>query len=387
MKVLIYSHDFFPIPGGVQTVVFELACGLTTWRSGPSPGPIEVTVVTQTREQTPEDRSWPFALVRCPSLGRLFRLLRDADVIHVAGPAMLPTAVGLALRKPTIIEHHGYQSMCPNGILLMGTDRTVCPGHFMAGRYAECVRCNLADVGRFRSFRSLVLQFPRRWLCKLATANIAVTGHVARRIALPRTQTILHGIRDPGSVGLRKNGNEIQLGYVGRLVQEKGLPLLIEAAVRLKTEGFSFHLTFVGGGPLRERLEEASRNLGIASHVTFTGELRGVALENAVRPIQILVMPSLWEETAGLAAIEQMMRGGVVVASDIGGLSEVVGDAGLKFVAGNSEALYARLREVLESPPLAASLGSRARARASQTFSRDNMIRAHISLYREAMRH
>jgi glycosyltransferase involved in cell wall biosynthesis len=98
-----------------------------------------------------------------------------------------------------------------------------------------------------------------------------------------------------------------------------------------------------------------------------------------------VVMPSQWEETAGLAAIEQMMRGGVVVAANIGGLGEVVGDAGLRFTAGDADDLYSRLREAIESPSLRKSLGTAARERAVQAFGRDSMIEKHLSLYREAL--
>ena len=167
------------------------------------------------------------------------------------------------------------------------------------------------------------------------------------------------------------------------LFERKGFQSFWKRPSSSRTMDFPFHLTFVGGGPLREQLEKESQNLGIACYVTFTGDLAGADLESAVRPIQIVVMPSLMEETAGLAAIEQMMRGGVIIASDIGGLSEVVGDAGLKCVPGDSASLYARLREVLENPSLAASLGSLARSRAVQLFNRDKMVQAHISVYRE----
>jgi FkbM family methyltransferase len=290
-------------------------------------------------------------------------------------------AIGLALRKPVVIEHHGYQAMCPNGILLLGTGRSVCPGHFMAGHYLQCLRCNSGDMGWLESLRSLVLQFPRRWLCKLASANVAITDHVRRRIALPRTQTVLYGIRDPGCTREPQDGNVVEIGYVGRLVQEKGLPVLLNAAKQLQDEGRSFHLTLVGDGPLRKQLEDESQHLGVASRVKFTGELAGADLDRAVRPLQVVVMPSLCEETAGLSAIEQMMRGGVVVASDIGGLTEVLGDAGLKFTPGDSHALCARLRELLEKPSLAASLSSAARERASKVFKLQTMIEAYVALY------
>lgn len=385
MKVLIYTEYFFPVSGGVQTNVYELACGLSEWHRAHSDDPeLEVTIVTQTRETTPKDDSWPFRLVRKPTFTKLFNLVRSADVIHVAGPAMLPMLFSIILRRPMIVEHHGYQSICPNGILLLGTDRTVCPGHFMAGRYWNCVRCNAKDMGWTGSLRGLLLMFPRRLLSKMVPVNVAISNHVAGRLVLPRTRTILYGIRDPGYGRLPQNGNSVQIGYVGRLVQEKGLPLVLAAAQRLKDDGFAFHLRFVGDGPVRKQLEAETERLGMSNQVSFTGDLTGPELERAVRPIQIALMPSLCEETAGLSAIEQMMRGGLVIASDIGGLSEIVGDGGLKFAPGNAEALYLKLRGVLESPSLVSSLGEHARKRAVQLFSRDTMIRAHVSVYREA---
>lgn len=389
MKVLIYSEYFFPVTGGVQTIVFELACGLAeSTKNNASRDPVDVTVVTRTAGRTVEEERWPFRLVRRPSLVKLIRLIGDADVIHLAGPALLPMALGLALGKPVVVEHHGYQSVCPNGLLLIGASEAVtgCPGHFMARRYNLCLACNSKDMGWSGSLRALTLQFPRRWLCRLVSSNVAVTDHVARRIALPRTRTILHGIRDPGFQRPCCNGKTIRIGYVGRLVREKGLSLLLKAGKRLKDDGFTFQIIFVGEGPLRKELERESNELGLAERVTFTGELFGADLEKAVRRLQVLVMPSLWEETAGLAAIEQMMRGGVVIASDIGGLSEIVGDAGLKFAPGDAEALYLRLRKMFEDPSIAASLPSSARERAELIFNRDTMIQKHVSVYQEVAR-
>jgi glycogen synthase len=384
VKIAIYSEYFFPVTGGVQSNILELACGLSEHQD--SRGRIDVTLITRTGETTGEDSSWPFRLVRRPKLAKLIRLLREADVIHIAGPAMLPMAIGLALRKPVVIEHHGYQAMCPNGILLLGTDHTVCPGYFMAGRYSRCLQCNADDMGWFGSARSLVLQFPRRWLCKLASVNVSITDHVSRRIALPRTRTILYGIRDPGCTpAVVPNGHQVEIGYVGRLVPEKGVPVLLKAAKRLQDERLFFHLTIIGGGPLRTNLETEAQRLGLERSVRFAGELTGADLDRAVQPLQIVVMPSLWEETAGLSAIEQMMRGQVVVASDIGGLSEVVGDSGVKVAPGDSEALYVGLRGLLEAPSVLGSLGVAARARAAVKFKLQTMIEAYVGLYNSVL--
>ena len=136
--------------------------------------------------------------------------------------------------------------------------------------------------------------------------------------------------------------------------------------------GFSFHLALIGDGAERETLEREARRLGLQDRITFMGYLSGAAFEEAVRALRVVVMPSQWEETAGLAVMEKMMRGGLVVVADIGGLSEVVGDAGLKFAPGDVETLYSQLRLVLENPSIVATVRSAARARALKHFNRDS---------------
>jgi len=374
--------------GGIQTVTLSLATGLAEWGKTHPGESVEVIFVTQTPANGMDESQLPFCVVRRPSVRELIRYVRSADVLHLAGPALLPLLFARFLRTPTVVEHHGYQSVCPNGLLLYAPDQTICPGHFMAARYQKCLKCNAKDLGWAGTFRHLVTTFPRRWLCERVTRNIAVSQHVAMRIALPRTSTIYHGIQDACEVrpdSSPHSADRLRIGYVGRLVGEKGLPLLLDAAKQLAQKGVSFHLTLVGDGTQREELENTTRGLGLQDRVTFTGELQASELEEVLREIQVIVMPSRCEETAGLAAMEQMMRGGVVVAADIGGLSEVVGDAGLKFFTADSAALAACLLQIHENPSLINSLGSAARSRARQFFNLDSMIQRHIRVYEEAI--
>jgi glycosyltransferase involved in cell wall biosynthesis len=89
--------------------------------------------------------------------------------------------------------------------------------------------------------------------------------------------------------------------------------------------------------------------------------------------------------TAGLAAIEQMMRGRLVIASDIGGLGELVDGCGLLFPAGNIEALAQCMRTVLDHPEIVEFTGNAARRRALDLFSKTRMVKEHYELYRELM--
>jgi glycosyltransferase involved in cell wall biosynthesis len=171
--------------------------------------------------------------------------------------------------------------------------------------------------------------------------------------------------------------------YAGRFVKEKGLALLVQAAGRLAREGLSFRLKFIGDGPERANLEADVRDRQLQDRTTFTGMLAPEELQLEMAGVTALVMPSIWEETAGLAAMEQMMRSKALIVSEIGGLSEVVGDAGLKFPAGDPVALSNCMRRVIEEPEMTRQLGAAARHRALAFFSEDAMIDAHMRLYRE----
>lgn len=388
MRILIYSHAFPPMIGGVESIASSLAEGLAKWPRTHGQPPVEVTVATNTPAGAMDDSRLPFRVIRQASLPTLVSLIRSADIVHLAGPTLLPLVLGYLLRKMVFVEHHGYQSICPNGVLIYQPDKTVCPGHFMARRYRECLRCESRVIGGMAGLRSIVLTFPRRWLCARVAGNIAVSHHVARRISLPLTKTVYHGIDAAGLAQLAPiiaNEEQLNVGYVGRFVEGKGLLTLLNAVKLLLASGRTFHLMLVGDGPLRESLERQVENLGLKAHVTFTGFLSGSLLNDVLRSIHVVVLPSECEETAGLAAMEHMLRGGVVVVADIGGLGEVVGDAGIRFTPGDSASLASHLAQLQDDPSLQAKLRSEARKRADRLFVRDTMVSEHLSFYREAM--
>jgi glycosyltransferase involved in cell wall biosynthesis len=389
MKVLIYGEYFFPVIGGVQTFMDLFARGLSECTRADllnGSGPIEVTVVTNTPRGEMDDSKLSYRVVRRPNLRQLARLIRESDLVHVEGPAFLPMLISRMSGKPYIVEHHVYQAICPNGLLFKQPSQTACIGHFGKREYGECFRCCAATMGAAGSFRALLLAFPRRALCKSAFANIMVTNHVGQRLEMPRSHTIYYGIDDVPANSARSDANNpsvVEFGYVGRLVAEKGLPLLIEAANHLAKNGTSFRISFVGDGPERARLENLVDKYGLRERVQFTGDMRGPDFARVTSQITAVVMPSIWEETAGLAAIEQMMRGGLVIAADIGGLGEIVDGAGLKFQAGDWRSLASAMQRVIDDPSLAKSMGSAARARANALFRRDPMIESQVSLCKE----
>lgn len=385
MKVVFYTEDFAPTIGGVQTIVMELARGLVKWHEmldGNSIDRFDVIVATRTPRGDMDDSALPFGVLREPTLTQLFQLFHKADVIHLAGASIVPMVLGLSLQKPVVVEHHGYQAICPSGNYLHEPDRTACPGHFRNGNYAECFRCGAVEASRFRSARNLMLLFPRRWLAGRVAANVAVSDHNKRRVALPETQTIYHGITEAASHDTFSRPTEaLVLAYVGRLVPEKGVDVLLRGAAVAWNSRCEFRLKIVGDGPERSRLERLADELQLGGRVTFLGYRDGSSLEEAMEDVSVIVMPSLCEEACPVAAIEQMMRGRLLIAAEIGGLDEVVGRTGLKFPPGDASALAGCIRRVADDRRLAGSLGAAARERALDLFLKIDMVRKHVALY------
>ena len=124
MKLLIYSHFFAPSIGGVENIVLSLARGLAELRDSNGVSQFEVTLFTETQAGNNDDAALPFRVVRRAGLIQLWQLIRSSDVVHVAGPALAPLFLSFIARKPLVIEHHGYQAICPNGVMVYQPDRT-----------------------------------------------------------------------------------------------------------------------------------------------------------------------------------------------------------------------------------------------------------------------
>jgi glycogen synthase len=384
MKLLLYSVYFPPSTGGVETIVMELARGLAGYAAEEPGGErFEVTVVTRTPGDPREDARLPFRVVRLPGFRKLVRLIRGADLIHIAGPALAPLALGFLMRKPVVVEHHAFQAACPNGQLFYELNQSVCPGHYMAGRYRKCMRCNAKVMGFAGSMRMLFLTPVRRWLANRARVNITPTDWLAGVVKLKRMKTIHHGI-PPGPAPIARPISAPSFAYIGRLVTTKGVPVLLQAAKQLRREGFEFRLKIIGDGPERESL--MSQAAGLDGTVEFVGHVPGSRQDDVLSGTGTVVMPSQSGEAFGLVAVENMLRGKLLIVSDVGSLGELIGDTGLVFPAGDARALTSCMRRVLEDPSFASSHASAARDRAMQLFSLDSMIQGHLSIYREAAR-
>lgn len=384
MKLLIYSNFFAPSVGGVETFVLSLARGLAAFRAPGGEVEFEITVVTQTAASTFDDESLPFRIVRQPNAIQLWDLVRACDVLHVAGAALPPIIQGWLARKPVIVEHHGFQTICPNGQLLIEPSGTPCPGHFMAGRHAECLRCSSAE-GVFASFKLWSLTFARRWLCRRVARNITPTAWLGGLIQLPRIAAIPHGLEfvAPAPVHSAAASQVPVVAFQGRLVSTKGVGVLFEAAHILLEQNREFAMLVIGDGPERASLERLAQNAPLAGRVRFAGRLVGAELEGALAQAAAVVVPSLGGEVFGLVVAENMSRGLPVIASDLGAFVEVLGEGGLTFRTGDAAGLAVELGRILDDPAFAARVGQLGRMRAVEFCDFRRMLEAHARIYRD----
>lgn len=159
----------------------------------------------------------------------------------------------------------------------------------------------------------------------------------------------------------------------GRFVEQKGHRYLIDAAAEIVRQVPSTYFLLLGDGPLRETLQQHIAASGLTDHFIFAGMLRDFNLELAGS--DLLIHPSI-EEPFGIVLLEAMRASLPVVASDIGGIPEVVsaGETALLVPPRNPQALADSTLRVLRDPVLGASLGRAAHARFEHLFTADRMI-------------
>jgi colanic acid/amylovoran biosynthesis glycosyltransferase len=159
-----------------------------------------------------------------------------------------------------------------------------------------------------------------------------------------------------------------QLVCVGRLSEQKGHGVLLQAAGNLASEGVDFKLVLVGDGPLRSQVEAMIVDLGLRSHVEITGWASSAVVEAHLLKSKALVLPS-FAEGLPVVLMESLALGRPVVSTYVAGIPELVEPqvTGWLVPAGCVDALTDSLREVLQADTvLLTEMGKQGRARVLQ---------------------
>ena len=176
------------------------------------------------------------------------------------------------------------------------------------------------------------------------------------------------------------------VGFLGRLLAEKGLLDLVEALVGLPA---AVGLRLIGEGALRPQIERRAAELGLSERVTISGPLSSTAVPAALRQLDALALPSRtqpsWKEQFGRALIEAMSCGLPVIGSDSGEIPNVIGDAGLVVPEGDVAALRGAIAQLYEDANLCANLAQRGRQRVLDQFTQAAIARRHVAVYQQML--
>lgn len=169
--------------------------------------------------------------------------------------------------------------------------------------------------------------------------------------------------------------------FVGRLVREKGVHTLLEAAPSVLAEYPDVKFVIAGSGPYRQELEGLAERLGIGGKVLFAGFVADEERNRLFRLADVAVFPSLYEPF-GIVALEAMAAGTPVVVSDVGGLADVVihRHNGLKMYPGDAGSLAVQVKDLLHDPQFADALAETAFNEIGR-YDWDRIARQTIAVY------
>lgn len=314
--------------------------------------------------------------------------LREADVPILELPlrSLASTqAFRMAARLRAYVGHHGIR-------LIHGFDPPMSVVAATAGRFSGAKviltsqRCfeDTIYAGQRKQVR-----IAHRLSNGIVVNSEAVRQHLLAEFGLPAKKIrICHnGIDAARFRGERRHRSpfsdaELVIGTVCVLRPEKAVHLLLEAFAWIAPALPGARLLIVGTGPELWRMEELRANLGLGDRVHF--EPATTEVGSWMRAMDIFVLPSLSEAFSN-SIMEAMASGSAVVASNVGGNSELVesGETGLLFERNNAEDLAGQLSRLVDDPALRARLADAGRARIASKFSLVESTRRMQAIYDE----
>ena len=208
---------------------------------------------------------------------------------------------------------------------------------------------------RLRRLDPLVMSHVSRRVWSRAARIVAVSRNLRNLAYATSPEAIIDVIPNGVDVGFFTPGPAQAGGllFVGRLIERKGVHLLIEAVAGLAAGQPTPTLTIVGDGPERQRLEAMTRRLGLSDRIAFRGQLGREALAAAYRDAAILVLPAVTDAMPNVV-LEAMASGLAIVTTRTGG-AELVQGNGVVVDRADPESLRAAIAGYVAAPDLLAT--------------------------------
>ena len=306
------------------------------------------------------------------------------EVVHIHNffPLLTPAVheAGAEAGVAVVQTLHNYRTICAGATLLR--DGVVCEkclgGNRNWGVIHRCYRGSLS--GSLAVVRMQERAFNRNVWSEQVHRFIALTEFgrskfISAGIPSDRLAVKPNFVPDQGAPGEQQRHGAL---FVGRLSEEKGVSILIDAWRQLP----DFELTILGDGPEQDALKAAA-----PSNVRFLGRQTPPAVRQSMMQAQLLVMPSLWYEGFPVTLVESFASGLPVLGSRLGAMKELIepGVTGDLFTVGDAKDLAARARQLLANSESLADFGRKARGVYEARYTPTANLRRLEAIYAEAM--
>lgn len=306
MNILIYSKDFYPSIGGIETITDITCTGLTKLGCN-------VTLITKSLIDNPhyDSQNYNFRILRRPSKSEVIREYVKCDVfIH--------EATSLRMLYP----------------LLFGKKLWICVHH----------QVDLPDNTNTK-LKSICYR-----LCK----NIAVSQTTATGYGLKSYEVIYNAFK-PEAFTLINNdfSKRKDFCFIGRIIEMKGCAILIDAFIKYKSETGKDDRLFIIGKETEysKSLQLNYKDSEYFNDIHFTGYLTNEEAAKLMNQCKCGVVPSIYMEGFGITTLENMSCGCVTIGSDGDGISEAMDSCGFLFKKGSTDSLFETMKKVSDLSP------------------------------------
>lgn len=385
MKILLI-HTYYVHRGG-EDIVFEQERDLL------NEGNEIETVSFRNRSGWKGIMQFFFSLWNISAARKVRKYIVDfqPDIVHIhnwhfaTGPLIIREAKKCGVK--VIVTLHNYRLLCPSATLVFngrGFEDSVCANFPWKAIF----------IGAYRN--SICLTF---WLAVVIWVHrrIKTWNLVDRYVVLTEASKevfVSSSLNVPSSKYIVKPNCTVDLAakdlatrecrflYVGRLSEEKGIFVLLEAFSKVNLQ-----LDLVGDGPLKNHVTSFCNN---RVNVRYLGPLNTFDVRKQMRVCSALIFPSIWNETFGLVLIEALSVGCPVIASNIGSVPEIIKDgvAGLLFSPGNVDSLIEKIENWSDmSDGLRNSYCQNARHSYESNFTPEKNLKKLLKIYQSVLPH
>jgi glycosyltransferase involved in cell wall biosynthesis len=289
-------------------------------------------------------------------------------------PRLLPAVAKIKKFQPDIVHIFGLKTNILWRPLL----------YFLGYRNLIGHIAGLTNVGEGPSWLRIRVDLWTQRFLKIYLTNSQIVADRLVAYGFPREKlrTIHNGVEIPDALAPKQTRDTPVIISVGNLRPVKGQRFFIETLKRLLDKKLPFKALLVGDGPDREALFRQTQTLGLNERLQFMGEMENKDLLSLLNNVDIFALFSLSEGISG-AAMEAMAHGVPVVATNVGGMSELIqsGEEGYLFPVREIDQAAEHLASLLSQPSRRLSMGEKAYLKVKSQFNLQTTLREYEKLY------